>query len=280
MADTADNTLPHLDVYTAGDGAVDRSRLEHLTEIFGPTTRALLDRVGVDPGIACMDVGCGIGGVTYELARRVGPGGRVVGLDIDGDRLEEVRKDASALNLPNVDFQVADIRTLSPPEEEFDLVYSRFVLDHLAHPGEAVSTMCRMLKPGGRLVAECTDYTGWYCYPRLAAFDRAVELASQERQRAGGYPDIGARLPAVFLDAGLIEVQMNIFQHMELAGVFKPWVLSSLTPDRTRWMVALGIADEAEVESVLAEVTRHVENPRTTMGTPRVAQCWGSKPAQ
>ncbi len=276
MADTD----AHIDIYTAGDGAVDRSRLEHLTEIFHPTTAALLDRVGVDRGSACIDVGCGIGGVTYELARRVGRDGRVVGLDIDDPRIEEVRREASALGLPNVDFQVADIRTLSPPKEEFDLVYSRFLLDHLGHPAEVVNTMCQMLKPGGVLVAECTDYTGWYCYPRLAAFDRAVELASQERRRAGGYPDVGARLPVIFLDAGLVEVQMNIFQHMELAGVFKSWVLASLTPDRTQWMVALGIADEAEVESVLAEVTSHVENPRTTMGTPRVVQCWGSKPVE
>ena len=59
---------------------------------------------------------------------------------------------------------------------------------------------------------------------------------------------------------------------------FKSWMLSTLTPDRAQWIATLGIADEAEVEQVLAEVTMHIENPGTTMGTPRFVQCWGSKP--
>ena len=54
-----------------------------------------------------------------------------------------------------------------------------------------------------------------------AAFDRAVELVSEERRRTGGFPDIGARLPVLFQCAGLADVRMSIFQHMELAGVFQ-----------------------------------------------------------
>ena len=270
---------PQLDVYTLGDGSVDRSRLDHITEIFRPTTRALLDRVGVRSGMRCLDVGCGTGGVTLDLARLVGPTGRVVGLDMDRLRIEEGRREASTLNSPNVAYRLGDIRTVSDPTPEFDLVYSRLLLDNVAHPGDVLNTMCRMLRPGGTLVAESTDYSGWYCYPGLAAFDRAVGLVSQERERTGGFPDIGARLPALFLDAGVSGVQMHIFQHMQLAGACKPWILSTLTPDRAQWIVALEIADESEIERVLAEVTRHIENPRTTMGTPRFVQCWGSKPA-
>ena len=269
---------PQLDIYTLGEGAVERRRLDRITEIFRPTTLALLDRVGVRPGMACLDVGCGTGGVAFDLARRVGPEGRVVGLDMDDLRIEEGRREAVAEAVPNVEFRLADIRTVSDPAPEFDLVYSRLLLDNVAHPARALSTMCGMLKPDGKLLAECTDYSGWYCYPGLAAFDRAVELVSEERRRTGGFPDIGARLPVLFLDAGLTDVRMHIFQHMELAGVFKSWMLSTLTPDRAKWIATLGIADEVEVEQVLAEVTRHIENPGTTMGTPRFVQCWGSKP--
>ena len=131
----AGTETPQLDVYTLGDGTVDRRRLDRITEIFRPTTLAVLDRVGVRPGMACLDVGCGTGGVAFDLARRVGPEGRVVRLDMD------------------------------------DL---------------------------------------------SAAFDRAVELVSEERRRTGGFPDIGARLPVLFQGAGLADVRMSIFQHMEL----------------------------------------------------------------
>ena len=267
-----------LDIYTVGDGAVDRSRLDHMTDIFRPTTLALLDRVGVRPGMACLDVGCGSAGVTFDLARIVGPEGRVVGLDMDDVRIEEGRSEASALNLPNVEFRLTDIRTVPDPAPEFDLVYSRMLLDNVAHADEVLGTMRRMLKPGGTLVAECTDYSGWYCYPGLAAFDRAVELVSTERERTGGFADIGARLPVLFLDAGLTGVEMTIFQHMELEGVFKRWMLATLTPDRAQWIVALDIADEHEIKDVLAEITAHIQNPRTTMGTPRFVQCWGFRP--
>ena len=275
---TGERREPQLDIYTLGDGTPDRSRLDRIVEIFRPTTTALLDCVDIRPGMACLDVGCGTGGVAFDLARRVGPAGRVVGLDMDDLRIEECRREAVALKIPNVEFRLTDIRTGSDPVPEFDLVYSRMLLDHVAHPAKVLGTMYGMLKPGGKLVAECSDYSGWYCYPALAAFDRAVELASEERKRTGGFPDIGARLPVLFLEAGLVDVRMHIFQHMELAGVFKSWILTALAPDRIRWIVTLGIADEAEVEQVLDEVTRHIENPRTTMGTPRFVQCWGSKP--
>jgi SAM-dependent methyltransferase len=268
---------PQLDIYTVGDGIADRSRLDRITEIFRPTTQALLDRVDVRPGMACLDVGCGTGGVAFDLARRVGPAGRVVGLDMDDIRIEEGRRDAAA-RVPNVEFRLADIRTLSDPVPEFDVVYSRFLLDHVAHPAKVLSTMYGMLKPDGKLVAECTDFSGWYCFPALPAFDRAVKLLSEERKRTGGFPDIGARLPVLLLDAGLADVRTRIFQHMELAGVFKSFMLTVLTPDRAEWIVTLGIADEAEVEQVLAEVTAHIESPRAVMGTPRFVQCWGSKP--
>ena len=78
-----------LDIYTVGDGAVDRSRLDHVTDIFRPTTLALLDRVGVRRGMACLDVGCGTAGVTFDLARLVGPEGSVVGLKPGGTLVAE-----------------------------------------------------------------------------------------------------------------------------------------------------------------------------------------------
>lgn len=55
-------------------------------------------------------------------------------------------------------------------------------------------------------------------------------------------------------------------------------MLSTMTPDRAQWIVTLGIPVEAEVKQILAEAASHIENPGTTMGTPRFVQCWGFKP--
>ena len=115
------------DIYTIGDGTGDTARLHDLAKLFRPPTLALLDRVGVAPGMTCLDIGFGTGDISLELARRVGPEGSVVGVDIDEVRVEE----AAGLGLGNTSFRVADIRTMRAGPQ-YDLVYSRFVLDHLA----------------------------------------------------------------------------------------------------------------------------------------------------
>src|SRR5215510_3163017 len=68
-------------VLRGGDAGAERLRL--LAQVVWPTTERLLDRAGVAPGMRCLDVGCGIGAVTVELARRVGPSGHVLGIDFD-----------------------------------------------------------------------------------------------------------------------------------------------------------------------------------------------------
>ena len=134
--------------------------------------------------MACLDVGCGAADTTFELARRVGDRGRVVGIDIDEAILDGVRGDAP----DNVELRVGDIRTIEPIPE-FDLVNARFVLDHLARPWNALAIMKAMLRPGGMVCAECGDYSGWYCYPHSASFDRIVEFrdrAADAYGRGGG----------------------------------------------------------------------------------------------
>ena len=272
-----DTNIVTIDLYTIGDGKTDSSRLRDLTDRVRRTTYSLLDRIDINPGMSCLDVGCGTADVTFELARRVGPEGKAVGTDIDLYRIEEARKDAVVLDLSNVEFHVEDIRKQREPAPEFDVVYSRFTLDHLAKPGEAVAAMRNRLRPGGIVIAECTDYTGWYCFPAHPAFDRILTLQAELRRRAGGYPDIGVRLPVLFLEAGLSDIEINIFQWMEMTGPFKRWILMALPKERTDWMIALDIAEKEEIERLIAEITEHIDDPRTTMGSPRCMQVWGYK---
>src|SRR5579871_6443631 len=127
--------------YAIRGGQSGRDRLRILSHVFQSGTLSLLVRVGLRPGMICMDVGCGGGDVTRELARRVGSGGRVVGLDMDLTQLEIVRAEAAAQNMTNVDYRDADVS--NPPEDlgKFDLVYTRFLLCHLKKPNHVLSWM-------------------------------------------------------------------------------------------------------------------------------------------
>src|SRR5262249_10099554 len=125
--------------YAIRGGRSGRERLRVLGHVFQPETHDFLDKLGLRPGMRRLDVGCGGGDVTRELARRVGATGRVVGIDMDTDQLEIVRSEATAQNISNIDYRVADIT--NPPADfgKFDVVYTRFVLCHLAKPTDAVS---------------------------------------------------------------------------------------------------------------------------------------------
>src|SRR6516225_9664553 len=127
--------------YAIRGGQSGRERLRVLSHVQQAGTFDFLDKLGVRPGNACLDVGCGGGDVARELARRVGTMGRVVGLDRDAAQLQIVRDETAAQNIHNIDYRVADVA--KPPSDlgSFDLVYTRFLLCHLNNPGEALSWM-------------------------------------------------------------------------------------------------------------------------------------------
>ena len=88
--------------YVIRGGVEGRERLRLLSAVMGPSTRALLAEVGIAAGAACLDLGCGGGDVTFELARALGPGGRVLGVDLDEIMVDMARREAEEHRLSNV----------------------------------------------------------------------------------------------------------------------------------------------------------------------------------
>ena len=115
--------------YAIRSGQSGRERLRVLSYVLQAGTFDFLDKVGVRPRMGCLDVGCGGGDVTRELARRVGAAGRVVGLDMDAAQLQIVRAETAAQNIHNIDYRVADVT--NPPSDlgNFDLIYTRFLFE-------------------------------------------------------------------------------------------------------------------------------------------------------
>ena len=133
--------------YLIRGGIEGRERLRVLGRVKRPTTLPLLERAGVTPGLRCLDVGCGGGDVTFDLASLVGLTGRAVGLDLDASKIELARADAAQVAVTNVEFRVGDL-TDGLGEEEYDVVYARFLLTHLSDPEAGVATMKRAPSPG------------------------------------------------------------------------------------------------------------------------------------
>lgn len=262
--------------YAIKGGRSGRERLRVLSHVLQAGTYDFLDKVGLRPGMACLDVGCGGGDVARELARRVGAAGRVMGLDMDAAQLEIVRTEAAAQNIPNIEYRIANVA--NPPRDlgTFDFVYSRFLLCHLAKPTEALSWMVSCLKLGGILALEDCDFTGHFCYPPLPAFDRYVALCGEVMRRRGGDPVIGLRLPQMLIEAGLVIGGVAVAHPSDVDGDAK--LLNALTMENIAdAAVSDGLASRDDVNQLVAELNKCVHDTRTFASVTRTIQVWGRR---
>ena len=108
-------------------------RLRIQAEALAAESDVMLQRIGVGSGWNCLDIGCGVGGITDLLSARVGPSGHVLGVDLDESSLVAARGWAEGLNLDNVSFQQANVLALDLPAESFDLVHMRYVVTTIRH---------------------------------------------------------------------------------------------------------------------------------------------------
>lgn len=110
-----------------------------------------LARLAVKPGARILDVGCGWGDTTLELARKAGPDGFVMGLDCVDQFMERGRQEARAAGLNNVKFIEADVQSY-PFEADYDLCFSRFGMMFFENPVAAMRNIRKALRPGGELM--------------------------------------------------------------------------------------------------------------------------------
>jgi hypothetical protein len=160
--------------------------------------------------------------------------------------------------------------------EEFNLVYARFLLSHLSKPENCSATMMEACRPGGIIVIEDTDFSGSFCYPMCAAYERYKELYQKVVQRRGGDSDIGPKLPAMFRNAGIQSVELNVIQPVHVHGEGK--LMAPITMSRiSDALITQGLATEDEVQQILKELNEAVVDRETLMSLPRIFQVWGKR---
>jgi ubiquinone/menaquinone biosynthesis C-methylase UbiE len=261
--------------YVIRGGKAGADRLLVLARAWAATTAALLERVGVAPGARCLDLGCGPGDVTLLLAQIVGPEGRVIGVDMDEEKLAIAAERARGAGLGNVELRAVDLYAL-PTDEHYDLVYSRNVLQHLPEPVEMLRRMWRLTAEGGALVAEDADFGGSFCHPPDPGFDFWVERYQKVLGAFGGDPTSGRRLAERFVAAGIPAPEVTVVQRADLTGEAKilPWLTVDATADAMR---EVGVATEQEIRAALDHLRVIADDDTTLVGSPRVFQAWARR---
>lgn len=196
--------------FAAVDDIPDPQRLIDVLDVakrlpgFAAAKAELLDELGVGRVSLALDVGCGYGADAIELAERLGPGGRTIGVDLSEAMIAEARRRTSATEL-DVSFLVADALALPFEDSEFDICRIETVLQHVADPARAVAEMVRVTRPGGRVGAlELDPGTMYVDHPDVELFER---LRSSFVSAVVG--SLARQVPRLFVEAGLVGVRIS-----------------------------------------------------------------------
>lgn len=194
------------DRYALGRTPEEYERLRVQARVWETATGRLLDEVGLGAGASCLDAGCGPGNTMRLMAERVGAGGRVVGLDMDGALGEIALERLHDAGHRQCAFHAHDMTAAAPiPGAPFDVVFARLLLFHIPERVAVLARLWDAVAPGGHLLVQDYDLQGIRVLPPLGSVDAAMRLVIAAFTAAGADVHIGVRLPELFARAGLGE---------------------------------------------------------------------------
>lgn len=264
---TPSSTDGYAAAFASGMTDAERRRLDLQAVLYGRLSAWTVDALGLAPGDHVADLGCGSGPQLPLLAERVGPTGRVIGVDRDPRLLAAAREQIAAY--PWVDLVEADALEFDPGGTPLDAVHCRLVLLHQPEPRRFVERMVALVRSGGRVAAQEVDADGpegqpaVYCYPPFPALERLGAAYLAASLRRGSDSQAGRKVLDRFRHAGLIDLRT------EAQAACVP-----LTDPRASTMLDLfarpgagedterfGVMPAAEYEALLAEVQRASADP-------------------
>jgi SAM-dependent methyltransferase len=159
----------------------------------------------LEPGMRLLDVGCGPGTITLDLAERVSPG-PTIGVDRDAAIVAEAQSLLDSRQISGVEFRTADAYALEFEDESVDVVHAHQLLQHLTDPVAGLREMRRVLRPGGVLAVRDGDYGGFVWAPSDPVLDRWLELYHDVCRHNGAEADAGRHLLGWARAAGFTEI--------------------------------------------------------------------------
>ncbi|HEY1517540.1 MAG TPA: methyltransferase domain-containing protein [Solirubrobacteraceae bacterium] len=158
------------------------------------------------PGMRLLDVGCGPGTITLDLAARVTPG-CTVGVDREAGVIAEAQHLLDSRPISGIGFRIADAYALEFDAASFDVVHAHQLLQHLTDPVAALVEMRRVLRPGGVLAVRDSDYGGFVWTPSDPLLDRWTALYHDVCRHNGADADAGRHLLGWAQRAGFTAIQ-------------------------------------------------------------------------
>jgi SAM-dependent methyltransferase len=235
--------------YIHGTEPSEQKRLDALNR---RTNSAFLEFLGVVPGMRVLEVGSGLGILAGEVAAAA-HGVRVVGLERSSEQL------ATAARTPAVVYIRGDAHHLSLADSSFDLVYARYVLEHVRAPEHVLSEMRRVARPGARVAVCENDVSLLRFDPPCPVFDIVWAAFQEYQERLGADGRIGRRLYRLFRGAGLSKIELSVQPevHWQGSAGFGWWVQNIIgnVESARRGLIESRLVSQAQVDTAVSELS-------------------------
>lgn len=251
-------------------------RLQLQSRVWEPAGRKLLVRLPGGSGRRALDVGCGVLGWLRVLSEWVGPGGSVVGSDIDDKMLAGARSFIETETLRNVTLLKDDLFASQLSPGSFDLVHSRFQIAPLGRVEEQLAVYCRLVKPGGWIIIEDPDIASWRVNPGAPGVERLIGFIEQGFRVAGGNFNAGRELPGFLRGFG---VEPFVDAHVVALPPGHPYLrlpLQFANSLRPRLEALIG---KVSLDDLLRQVEEELSRPGTWGTTFTLIQAFVSLPS-
>ncbi len=253
-------------------------RLAIQSDLMRQDARDMLARIGDGRGQRVLDLCCGTGGITDVLSEWVGPGGTVLGGDLDAAKLAYASQWAEQLGLSNVTYEEVNAFQSGLPAQSFDLVHTRFALSVIQDGLGILDHMLTLVKPGGLVCVQEVNATSMECDPPNDDWDRAAQLCRDTFARVGANVSMGASLRRKFLELGLRGPIMKLCVHAQTSDdpmtMHVPLTLAAMRET----IVSQGLMDGDELDALITRVADHLARPDTTSITFTMVQVTGRAP--
>jgi ubiquinone/menaquinone biosynthesis C-methylase UbiE len=237
------------ETYIHGTDPSEQARLAALNRM---TNQAFAEFLRVAPRMRVLEVGSGLGLLAVAVATAA-DGVQVIGVEQSPAQI------AAAAQSPFVTYVQGDAHQLELPDGSFDLVYARYVLEHVGDPERVLGEMRRVTRPGGRVAACENDISLLRLDPPCPTFE-AVWLAFQRHQKElGGDSLIGRRLYRLFRQAGFERIELSVQPEIHWHGSagFAGWIqnLVGNIESARRGLVESGLCVQRQLDDAIAELT-------------------------
>ena len=270
--------MPNTDSYLLAGGSTELERLRLQARVWEPEAEIMLDRIGIQPGWNCIDLGCGAMGILGPLSRRVGSQGRIIGVDTDAKQLAAAQDFVRENKLGNVEILECDAYRTHLPRESFDFTHARFVFAPVGRDDELLHEMLGLTRPGGVIAIQEPDATSWNCYPAHPVWKQLKDAILRTFERGGGDFNAGQRTFGMLHRLKLHDVQIRAaVVALQDQHPYKRLPVQFATSLRKRILDA-GILSEIELDRSIAECEQLADDPETIVLSFIVTQVWGRKP--